>query len=710
MDEKQNVKSMEPIQERVLNEAKGNDDAKQVNNWLVTNYVVEVRNAFANYETIRQLRQDGRAFPMQEFHKKNKGRAIIVGSGSSLDAHIDKLKDWPGKIFCSTSQGTSLVFHGRHPDHMCLIDPNTAPPASPEYVLPGGDWGETILTTHPSGPFMDIRKWKDETKNSVYLFRLHDARLEWYRSTLYYAYPWIKSIVIPFLDSTAAQIAVASYLGYDPLYLLGVDYGGKRFRHSAYKDGKWQVDPEDHAAGGTLNDGDAITPEGLGTSPGFLFTKRGPCMCIVMHLYHGFMQRIYNLAPRDRSAMVELPLADFDKIMETNEDPPAEEYNTQKIFDDLSVYLAWTNTFAVPIHNGLGKSLAKYAVRDISNLPPILEALNKDLERSRAYYLGMMKRSGKSLKEIAETGAVPDEGQRTAMMHIDLDKMRGVNIDNYMERAAALKAIGNQRYGQGIKVYVGKKPRPYEASVGKWNQTPMRRQTEKSYFRDMGKEDPQTIREKEGTPSPKQRDEDTAREDREVAYDEFLKDMKSGKVKKVLRGTRKQLKADAESKRDYYKIHQDKYLEEMGKGPQRLPNLDKDEDARSQKFRKEQVEEYLEDMGTGPNMPPAVAKGNSKGGRTIRKENSDTYLKDMGAGPNTPSELTETDEKDTRDRKKRDYGTYLGEMGAKPKKRLPKELEETIEEVAKESAIKLINAAEKVIKKQGKKKAPPKRG
>jgi len=443
---------MDPIQNRVANEAKTRTDSDRSNNWLVTNYVVEVRNAFANYENIRQLRQAGRAYPMDDFKRKGKGRAMVVGSGSSLDLYVERLKDWPGKIFCSTSQGSTLVYHGRHPDHLCLVDPNSAPPESPEYDVPNNDWGNSILTTHPSGPWRDIKRWKETTPNDVYFFRLHDTRLEWYRSTLYYAYPWIESIIIPFLDSTAAQIAVAAYLGYDPIYLLGVDYGGPRFRKSIYQDGEWVVDPESRYDGGSLNYYDAITPEGVGTAPAYLFTKRGPCMCIAMHLYHGMSQRVYTLAPHDRTLMVELPYADFDKIVETGEDPPDAEYNTQKVYDDLSIYLAWTNTYAAPIHNGLGKSLAKYAVKDISDLPAILSRMNQDLARSKAYYQNMIKKSGMSLKEIAESGAVPDEGQKRAMMHIDLDAMRGVNIPEFMERAAAMHAIGNQRYGQRIRI------------------------------------------------------------------------------------------------------------------------------------------------------------------------------------------------------------------------------------------------------------------
>ncbi len=438
----------------MLEKGIGFTDEVRINHWMISNYPEEVRQAFKNYEILNRAYKKGRAVPLQKLYKEKKGRALVISSGSSLNEILPKLKDWPGPVFCSSSHASTLVYHGRWPDYLMVADPNDA--ITPEFAIPNDDWKHTILATHPSGFSGYIKYWYNKTENEIDLFRIMDPRLEWYRMQLYYAYPWIESLIIPFLDATAAQISLASYLGYDPIYLIGCDYGGPRFAKSMYIKGEWVSDPieayETWADTGKSIWDDAIrTKEGFITTPSYLYTKKGPLLNIIMHFYQNRMERIYNLAPKNGSAVVELPYADFDEICETRQDPSG-EYDKAKIMEDIYVYLAFANTYCVPLNNGLGPAIRNESIRGFDDLEERLNEVNRGLAVSKSYYTTLMKQTGMSLIEMADKHMCPDKGQEEALRNMDVDAIQGIDIKKYMIRARELKKEANERYAQTMEL------------------------------------------------------------------------------------------------------------------------------------------------------------------------------------------------------------------------------------------------------------------
>lgn len=433
----------------------GMDDLFTVGVWKTTKYPMEVRNAFKNYELLNRMHKIGRAVPMQEQYHKNTGRALILGSGSSLDKHIKKLKDWPGTIFCSTSNLSTLKYYGVDPEYVAVIDPAVA--KTPEFQIPGHDWGKTIMAVHPSAAPDYLTYWAQRSTNEFLLFRLLDARMEWYQSTLYYAYEWIQSLIMPFLESLSCQIGMAAYLGYEPIYLLGADFVGDRFIKYYYDKNKWIVDPPEvyepkHSKRGNANQA-FRTNDGLITYRQYLNSKRGPVMQGISHMLHKRIGRIYNLG-YDKSLLKEYPAADFDEIVRTGEDPKEADYNLDMVIQDLKAYLAFTNTFAVSINSGLGPATSFHSVVGEDDLKGRLVDLNNQLAASKAYYQGLMKQTGNSLKELAEDKNFGDPAQNLAAMNMDPDAIRGIDVDAYMKYAKELKAAAEEKYWNRLEVEV----------------------------------------------------------------------------------------------------------------------------------------------------------------------------------------------------------------------------------------------------------------
>lgn len=433
----------------------GMDDLFTVGVWKTTKYPMEVRNAFKNYELLNRMHKLKRAVPMQERYHKHKGRALILGSGSSLDQHIDKLKDWPGAIFCSTSNLSTLKYYGVDPDYVAVIDPAVA--KTPEFKVPGDEWGDTIMAVHPSGAPDYLKYWARRTRNEFLLFRLLDARMEWYQSTLYYGYEWIQSLIMPFLESLSCEVGIAAYLGYEPLYFLGADFAGDRFTKYYYDKKKWIIDPpeayEPKNSKVALHNRAFKTSDGLITYRQYLNAKRGPVMQGVSHMLHGRIGRIYNLG-WDKSLLKEYPQADFDEIVRTGQDPPGTDYNLDMVIQDLKIYLAFTGTFAVPINSGLGQATRFESVVNEEDLRQRLIDVNNQLAASKAYHQGLMKKTGKNLAELAEDKHFGDPAQNLAAMEMDIDKIRGVDVDGYMAYANKLQEAAKEKYWNKMQVQV----------------------------------------------------------------------------------------------------------------------------------------------------------------------------------------------------------------------------------------------------------------
>ena len=85
--------------------------------------VHEMHNAGENFELIKQKIAEGKGYDIGNYPKKKDAPIISIGSGATLDLHIEKLKKWEGDIICSTSQATTLYYHGIEPTYILALDP-----------------------------------------------------------------------------------------------------------------------------------------------------------------------------------------------------------------------------------------------------------------------------------------------------------------------------------------------------------------------------------------------------------------------------------------------------------------------------------------------------------------------------------------------------------------------------------------------------------
>jgi len=418
-----------------------------ISSWLNRGYIKEVQNAFKNYDLIEHLRKEKKIIPMEDIAHTKKGRAIILGSGSSLDDMIPYLHKWKGAIFCTSSQIDTLIYHRIDPDYLVYVEPFTDKEqgSTPELAVPKDKrWGKTSLICHPSMAHDVLKQWSAETNNLSLIVRLYVASSEWYTTVLYYAYPWIKSIIIPCLTTPPAAMSVASLLGYDPLYLSGLDHGGDRFIKRYYQDDKWHTGSYDKKT--KLKPTKKMkTKEGIIVDNSQIFMKKGTVLEIFGDLYHGRTKSIYNLAPPTKSALKEIPYCDPDLPL-NGRDPVYTKQVKNETLKNLELYLAFTNIFLIPGNNGMGKGFTNVEIETMKDLEIAVDNKNTELLKNRLYYEKLMQDSGLSLKEMADKGMIPDDGQATVARKINVKAITLVDKDKYMAEAKRIKKLADKKY------------------------------------------------------------------------------------------------------------------------------------------------------------------------------------------------------------------------------------------------------------------------
>ena len=174
-------------------------------------------------------------------HDANKNKpAIIIGSGPSLDKALPLLKNWKGAIFAATSNALSLVKHEREPDYINAFDSHWGLFSHVE----GYEWKNTILLTHPYAEPKTIKWWKWK---KLY-YRRYYVGLEFSEVILPLLYPWIKIGIRVTGCVVNSNYSIASFMGFNPVFLVGVDFGWKDddYHHALYYrlvDKKWEEKP-----------------------------------------------------------------------------------------------------------------------------------------------------------------------------------------------------------------------------------------------------------------------------------------------------------------------------------------------------------------------------------------------------------------------------------------------------------------------------------
>ena len=185
------------------------------------------RNAARSYQEVE------RRFQMQDCDMRNLPKlggepVLILGSGPSLDDVLPYLKDWKGKLACSTSQLPLLKYMGIEPTYVFLIDADpTMDFLVKDFV---NDNKTSILITHAQIPREIIASWPE---GRVYFFRMYDPGDKFSTDYLPLMYGWVNqennwnvgSYILNSGNVVNAMIPAMQALGSGPLFVCGMDLG-----------------------------------------------------------------------------------------------------------------------------------------------------------------------------------------------------------------------------------------------------------------------------------------------------------------------------------------------------------------------------------------------------------------------------------------------------------------------------------------------------
>ena len=322
--------------------------------WQQVNLKIETRNAAENFTLLQEMKEQGRVKSMSDM-PKGKGPILLCGSGSSFNPVIKRLNEFPGPVWCSTSQAATIAHEGRPPDVVIAVDPNCNTAHNELEITPGG-WDKTTYLTHPSAPPAYFRMWCYKTTQPIYLFRILEPSYDWYSFHMPAVYPWIKTALLPFIDAGASLISLAAKQGYDPIYLVGYDFGGFRFNIWRWAKSEWIYEPENNI----VMDGPE-GPGGLRSSEVMLYAMRGSYITAFMAMNQAIKPiRIYNLA--EKTNMIHIPKCTFEDAIAGNVPTWSEEFKAEANFA-IESYLAKNDTFMVPIAVNMGSDYRVYMLK-----------------------------------------------------------------------------------------------------------------------------------------------------------------------------------------------------------------------------------------------------------------------------------------------------------------------------------------------------------
>ena len=171
-------------------------------------------NAAANWSAISHDAMNGKPVCLSTLPHATGTPAVVVGSGPSLDKAVERIGAFPGAVFCGPSQVRTLDRWGRLPDYVVAIDSNKATAEQ----LQGPVYSHTILLTHqcidPS--VLDLWRWDRR------FFRIRITDGDDLQAA---AYPWLRVGFTVQGCTVNAAVQLAAWLGYSPIYLVGVDFG-----------------------------------------------------------------------------------------------------------------------------------------------------------------------------------------------------------------------------------------------------------------------------------------------------------------------------------------------------------------------------------------------------------------------------------------------------------------------------------------------------
>jgi hypothetical protein len=200
----------------------------------------EILNSYYNHPLILHDFATGRGRTLPP--GQGKGPALIIGSGPTLDEAHDLVRGWQGGLFCSSSQCVAMLALGKREFNIVAVDVKTlSNEFQPMDAFEGRDC--TLITHSGMDPEL-IQTWRGK---KLY-FRIVVHGIPYYTEISPIAYPMITTSMYVYGCVVACQIMMASMMGYNPLYLVGCDFGypeeRSRFTNFHRKDdGSWEMDP-----------------------------------------------------------------------------------------------------------------------------------------------------------------------------------------------------------------------------------------------------------------------------------------------------------------------------------------------------------------------------------------------------------------------------------------------------------------------------------
>lgn len=211
---------------------------------------IEVRYSYFNHKIVWEEILNKKSFDISVEHKKHINEpAIVVSSGPSFDDAGPFLKNWKGAIFASSSQATTLDYWGRKPDYVVAIDARVKiHELDPMWRWKGSN---TALCLHPC---IDPNFHKPWPGRKLY-FRAIEPSSYFYTQLLPAAYDCLPTQMFLFACTPAAQLSLASFMGYNPIFLVGCDFGfprnQSRFTRHWWSTQNFKLFPKPHGFWGT---------------------------------------------------------------------------------------------------------------------------------------------------------------------------------------------------------------------------------------------------------------------------------------------------------------------------------------------------------------------------------------------------------------------------------------------------------------------------
>jgi hypothetical protein len=296
-------------------------------------YPIWINNSMENYLTIKK-----------EFSEKNRcistlprpmnRPAVIIGAGPSLDETAPLLKDWKNPVFTSSSVAFVPKRWGKNPEYICAFDSlwstyNT----NLELDKKNTSWEGSTLLTHPNAEPKMIKSWKWDK----YYYRRVFPQHEFFELTFPLMFPWI-TVGFKFAGNVVNNsLIIASFLGYNPIFLIGVDLGWKDDNKIKATDwrlrkGEWEQQPN------------VINKSAMKRKEKLLLTAKNGTKSFKNYLnFKGGLLDIYLNDKRNERRIYdcsdglieELPKLDFKEVVETQGWGDYGKYNEEEIREKI---------------------------------------------------------------------------------------------------------------------------------------------------------------------------------------------------------------------------------------------------------------------------------------------------------------------------------------------------------------------------------------